>query len=341
MKNTMKNKILVVLLVQGMFLFNGCSSDSGDNSVTDPEVIEGEIKVDYAVGVNTYTMEGFVVNDDNTVFFTEFVNDSGKTQLGKIDVAGKVTVLSNLDNFKFLNNELCNTLSGGIVLITYNSDYGNLLYRFENNYTTLSPFYTMKPNGPVGGTVQVGSICNASTSTAESYFVFDYGIKSIKRIVIGSVNTDVLIAGSQKQEIKDGVGLDAGFFSISQMICKNEILYFIDRDYGKVFTVRKMEQTAAGWKVTTLVSTTTEIYQNIGIDSQNNLYVLLKGKGIYKLDPLTNTLSVYKEGIIKVDKPNREGINLKDADFMYIKNDDLYIGGIGNLRKISNFRTKL
>jgi hypothetical protein len=337
----MKKRILLVAVMQVFLVLNGCSSDSGSDAVTPPEVIEGEIKVDYAVGVNTFTMEGFVVNDDNTVFFAKYVNDIGKTQLGKIDVAGKVTVLSDLDNSKFYNNELCNTLSGGIVLFTYNADYGNFLYRFENNYTTLSPFYTMKPNGPVGGAVRLSAICNVSTPAAESYFVFDAGVKSIKRVVVGVVNTDVLIAGSQKQEIKDGVGLDASFFSISQMIWKNEVLYCIDRDYGKMFTIRKMEQTAAGWKVTTLVSTTTDKYENIGIDSQNNLYVLVNKKGIYKLDPLNNTLSVYKDGIIKVDKPYREGINLNDLNFMNIKNDDLYIGGMGNLRKISNFRTKL
>lgn len=336
----MKNKILGVVILQVVLLFSSCSSDSGDNPVTTPEVIEGEIKVDYGVGVDTFTSSGFVVNEDNTVFFTEKY-DSSKIRLGKIDVTGKVTILSDLDKSKFYDNKLSNTASGDIVLFTYNSDYGNLLYRFENNYTTLSPFYTMKPNGPFGGTVRLSSICNASTPTMESYFVFDYGIKSIKRIVVGSVNNDILIAGSQKQEIKDGVGLDASFFEISQMIWKNEILYMIDRNYGKVSTVRKMEQTAAGWKVTTLVSTTTDIYQNIGIDSQNNLYVLLKDKGIYKLDPLNNTLSVYKDGVIKIDKPYRVGINLKEVNFMNIKNDDLYIGGMGTLRKISNFRTKL
>lgn len=340
----MKKRILVVSALQLFMVLGSCSSDSGDNSnPAPPVVIEGEIKVDYGVNVSRSVGYGFVVNNDNTVFFTEQYQQSGqyKIRLGKIDETGKVTSLSDLDTSKFFNNELCNTPSGDIVLFTYDSNYGNLLYRFENNYTSLSPFYTMKPNGPFGGTVRLSSICNASTPTTESYFVFDYGIKSIKRIVVGSVNNDILVAGSQKQEIKDGVGLDASFFGISQMIWKNDILYVIDRDYGKVSTVRKMEQTVEGWKVTTLASTTTDIYENIGVDSQNNLYVLLKGKGIYKLDPLNNTLSVYKDGLIKIDKPYREGINLKELNFMNIKNDDLYIGNIGTLRKISNFRTKL
>lgn len=336
----MKKGIALLIVLQVALLFSSCGSDSGDIPVIAPEVIEGEIKVDYGVGVDTFIMGGFVINEDNTVFFTEKY-DGDKIRLGKIDVTGKITILSDLDKSKFYDNKLSNTASGNIVLFTYNDDYGNLLYRFENNHTILSPFYTMKPNGPFGGAVRLSSICNASTSTAESYFVFDYGIKSIKRIVVGAVNTDVLIAGSEKQEIKDGVGLDASFYSIAQMIWKNEVLYLIDRDFGKVFTVRKMEQTTAGWKVTTLVSTTTDIYQNIGIDLQNNLYVLLKDKGIYRLDPLNNTLSVYKDGVIKIDKPYRGSINLKEVNFMNIKNDDLYIGGMGTLRKISNFRTKL
>lgn len=339
----MKKRILVVAVLQLFLVLGGCSSDSGDDSAPPSVVIEGEIKVDYGVNVSPSVGYGFVVNNDNTVFFTEQYQQNGqyKIRLGKIDVTGKVTTLSDLDIAKFFNNELCNTSSGDIVLFTYDPSYGNLLYRFENNYTTLSSFYTMMPNGPFGGAVRLGSICNASTATTESYFVFDYGIKSIKRIVVGSVNTDILVAGSEKQEIKDGVGLNASFFGISQMIWKNNILYVIDRDYGKVSTVRKMEQTPAGWKVTTLASTTTDIYENIGVDSQNNLYVLLKDKGIYKLDPLNNTLSVYKDGVIKIDKPYREGINLKEVGFMNIKNDDLYIGRMGVLRKISNFRTKL
>jgi hypothetical protein len=336
----MKKRIALLTVLQVALLFNSCSSDSGDDSIIAPEVIEGEIKVDYGVSLETFGMGGFVVNEDNTVFFT--AKQGIEIRLGKVDVTGKITMLSDLDTSKFYDNEISNTASGEIVLFTYNSNYGNLLYRFENNFKSLTPFYTMKPNGPFGGAVRLSSICNASTPNTESYFVFDNGIKSIKRIMVGSVNNDILIAGTQKQEIKDGVGLDAGFFSISQMIWKNEILYFMDRDYGKmVFTVRKMEQTAAGWKVTTLVSTTTDQYEYIGIDSQNNLYVLLKGKGIYQLDPLKNTLSVYKDGVIKIDKPYRQSINLKEAYFMNIKNDDLYIGGMGSLRKISNFRTKL
>jgi hypothetical protein len=339
----MKKSIVLFFAFQMILFFNSCSSDSGDKPTPEPELKVADYVVNIESRGNFYAGD-FVVNNDNTVFFTGSVN--GWPHLKKIDPTGKWTLVKML-NGSFTALGFGNTVSDDIVFFNYSSDYGNILYRFENNYQAFSPFYTMKPNGPFGGAVRLTSFCNAHTANSNSFFVFDYGIKSIKRIVIGDVNTDFKIAGSEKEEIKDGVGLGASFYDVDQMIWKNNILYMIDRNFGNLYTIRKMELTDKGWQVTTLISTTTDTYQNIGIDSQNNLYVLVTNKGIYKLDIVTNTLSVYKDGVLVISNKDRNNydfpkdINFKELDFMYIKNDDLYISHDYRIIKISNFRTKL
>ncbi|MNY02178.1 hypothetical protein D3C86_1347400 [compost metagenome] len=207
----------------------------------------------------------------------------------------------------------------------------------------------MKPiSSPFASKIRLTAITENNDNT---YFVFDYGNRQIKRFV-AELSTDVFVAGSGKNSIVDGAGLDAGFGSVSKIISQNNVLYLIDNmSEGAASTfvssnIRKLEYVNNQWKVSTLLSTTVneDRFRDIVFDSKNDLLVL-KGKGIYKLNLSDNTLSLFKDGEIKVASFGKNSSYRLTVDFNYlesfkIKNDDLYLATSSNLIKISDFQSK-
>lgn len=341
----MKKRILLVAMLQLFIVLNSCSSDSGNDSTPTEEEIKGEIKADYIINSRA---SDFVVNNDNTVYQIGQGEDATNGYfigLKKVDSEGKETLLKTLDlgNFTFGRLSLMN--NGDLLLVSKGNPDSDKILRFENNFSVLNPFYTMKPiSSPFASKINLLAISNNSDNT---YFVFDYDNKQIKRFV-PELTTDVFVAGSGKNEIKDGVGLTASFGAVLKIISFNNVLYVIDNLYEsgigtfKSSTIRKLEYVNNDWKVTTLISTTSEnSYNDIALDSNNGLYVLVKGKGIYKLNLQDNTLSLFRGGEIKVGSGNRHAlVDLGYAELFKIKDNDLYIRSYSDLIKISDFQTK-
>lgn len=336
----MKRKILVLAVLQLFMVLGSCSSDSGDNSGQNPDEKKGSIKADYITDIAS--TDDFVINNDNTIYH---IGQRNYIELKKIDLEGKVTSLKTFD-YSYSESQLSFSKSGDIFLINRftNSLESDKIYRFENNFSELNPFYTMKPiSSPFANKIKLMSICNNNDNT---YFVFDYGNKQIKRFV-PELSGDVFVAGSEKNEIKDGTGLNAGFGAVTRIISQNNILYLIDNlyeDTSSAFVssnIRKLEFVNNEWKVTTLISSTTETYIDIAFDSKNELYVVIKNKGISKLNLQNNTLSLFKEGEIKVWKDNFNYSNSsQNIERMKIKENDIYLILSGNFIKISDFQTK-
>jgi hypothetical protein len=332
----MEKRILLVAVLQLFLVLNSCSSDSGNDSGS---TLQEKIIVDYVTDM-PYTGD-FVIDSDNTVY--QFGNSDG--ELKKIDLEGKITPLKSFINLVASGSKLSTLKLGEILVISpfNNGDYDKI-YRFENNFSELNPFYTMKPiSSPFASKIRVFSICNNNDNT---YFVFDYSNRQIKRFVT-ELNTDVFVAGSEKNEIKDGTGLNAGFSTVTKIIPQNNILYLIDNlDTGNGVSfsssnIRKLEYVNNEWKVTTLSSTTTETYIDIAFDSKNELYVLIKDKGISKLNLQNNTLSSFKEGQLELKKGNTMyGFPSSSIKGIKIKGNDMYISNDYSLIKISDFQTK-
>lgn len=338
----MKKRILLVVVCQLFLVLNGCSSDSGNDSA--PEEIKGEIKADFIV---SSIASDFVVNNDNTVYqIGQGENTNGYfIGLKKIDSEGKETMLKTLDLANFTYSRLSLTNNGDLLLVAKGNPDSDKILLFENNFSDLNPLYTMKPiSSPLASKINLLSISNNIDNT---YFVFDYNNGQMKRFV-PELTTDVFVAGSGKNEIKDGIGLEASLGAVSKIISLNNLLYVIDNLYEsgtgiyKSSNIRKLEFANNEWKVTTLISTTSEnIYNDIALDSKNGLYVIVKGKGIYKLNLQDNTLSLFKDGEIKLGAGNKHvSIDLQYAELFKIKNNDLYIRTSWDLIKISDFQSK-
>lgn len=340
----MKKRILLVAALQLFLVLNSCSSDSGNDSA--PEEIKGEIKADYISDVSF--ADDFILDANDNVFISgQTPNANVSYPFRKIDTDGKVTTLKPLDFVNFNSSKLSVSKEGEILLIAQNNDAdSDKIFRFENNFSDLNPFYAMKPiSSPSANKIRLISICNNNDNT---YFVFDYNNRQMKRF-LPELNTDVFIAGSEKNEIKDGTGLNAGFGGVTKIISQNNVLYLIDNlNTGAASTfvssnIRKLEYVNNEWKVTTLISTANEngYYSDIAFDSNNSLYVLVRGKGIYKLNLQDNTLSLFKDGEIKIGTGNKHlVIDLQYAESLKIKNNDLYLFASYNLIKISDFQSK-
>lgn len=342
----MKKRILLVAVLQLFMVLGSCSSDSGNDSTPVQEEIKGEIKADYITDVSY--VDDFVIDGNNNVFVAGQISGQVSSySLRKIDTEGKVTTLKSLDYINFNLSKLSISQEGEILLIARNStENSDKIFRFENNFSELNPFYTMKPlSSPFASKIRLISICNNNDNT---YFVYDSNNIQIKRF-IPDLNGDVFVAGSGKNEIKDGTGLNAGFGYVTKMISQNNVLYVIDNMSTGVSptfvssNIRKLEYVNNEWKVSTLISTTNEAvyYSDIAFDSKNDLYVLVRGKGIYKLNLLDNSLVLFKDGEFNVGKGNaHSSLDYKDIDMMKIKGNDMYLAIRSFVIKISDFQTK-
>jgi len=336
----MKKRILLVAVLQVFLVLNSCSSE--DESTTPTEEIKGEITADYISQVS-FT-DDIVVNDDNMVYQIGQV-DFG-IELKKIDLEGKVTSVKKLNYPNFGESSLSTSKDGILLVAKFHESDTDKIFRFENNFSDLNALYTMKPiSSPFANKIKLTAICNNNDNT---YFVYDYNNKQMKRFV-PELNTDVLVAGSEKNEIKDGIGLNASFGFVSKIISQNNVLYIIDNLYTGASSsfassnIRKLEYVNNEWKVTTLISSTTDTYVNIAFDSQNDLYVLLEYKGISKLNLQNNTLSTFKDGELLVGKGTiHQPTSYKSITKMNIKGNDMYILlANSTLVKISDFQSKL
>ncbi|UWY27735.1 hypothetical protein N4T20_18665 [Flavobacterium sp. TR2] len=332
----MKKRVLLVAMLQLFMVLGGCSSDSGNDSSS---VDKQKITADYVADVASTS--DFVISNDNRVY----LYGEKDFELKEIDLTGKVTSLKAFLDANFLNSRLSISKTGEIFLISPESDLNkDKIFRFENNFKELNIFYTMKPvSSPFATKIKLTSIAENKDNT---YFVYDFNNKQMKRF-IPELNGDVFVAGSEKREIKDGTGLNAGFSIVTKILSQNNVLYLIDNfDPGnseKSFSsnIRKLEYVNNEWKVTTLLSSTTETFIDLAFDSKNEFYVLIKDKGISKLNLQSNTLSAFKEGQFEVRKENHfYGFPSKDIQSMKIKGDDIYITYANYLIKISDFQTK-
>ncbi|OAZ05259.1 hypothetical protein [Flavobacterium succinicans] len=343
----MKKRILLVGALQLFMVLGSCSSDSDNNiPVKKEELQKGEIKADF---IFSNSVDDFVINNDDTVFFIgQTPNDKDyRIKFQKIDKNGNLTLLNGISNSNFFTNRLAVTPTGDFLLIDTVTDK---IFRFESNFTELNPFYTMKPiSSPFASKIRLTAITENNDNT---YFVFDYNNKQMKRFV-PELNTDVFVAGSGKNEIVDGAGLDASFGNVTRIISKNNALYLIDNlRTGTPSTfissnIRKLEYVNNQWKVTTLISTTNKdaSYNDIAFDSKNDLYVSVREKGVYKLNLSDNTMSLFKDGELKVVAFGKNSSSRITVDFNYLKsfkfkNNDLYLGTSFELIKISDFQTK-
>ncbi|MBL0738432.1 hypothetical protein JI750_16165 [Flavobacterium sp. GN10] len=342
----MKKRVLLVTMLQFFLMLNSCSGPESQPGGT-PEV-KGEIKADY---ITSFFINDFVVSADNILYTIGQTNDEKGyyVSLKKTDLDGKETTLKNLDLGIYTYARLALANNGDLLMVAKGNDepHQDKIMRFENNFSELNPFYTMKPiSSPFASKINLFRICSNNDNT---YFVFDLNARNIKR-VLPELKGDVFVAGSGKNEIKDGTGLEASFAAVTKIISFNSILYLIDEVYDpstgtyKNSAIRKLEYVNNEWKVTTLVSATNgDHFSDLTFDTKNELYVVNAGKGIFKLNLQDNSLSLFKDGDLRVKASGSgRGVysSFKYTEMLKFKGNDIYLLVSGNLIKISDFQTK-
>lgn len=347
-KIEMPKRILLLAICQLFLLFSSCSEDVKPKEEWIPEGTE--------VGFITPTRaDDFVVKNDGTVFFIgQTPNEKDfPIKLQKVDKDGKISLLKGINNYDFLYNKLAITAAGDVLLVAYtHQNNTDKIFRFENNFTELNPYYTMKPiNSPNANKIRLAAICNNNDN---SFFVYDYNNKQMKRF-LPELETDVFVAGSGNEGIVDGLGLGVSFGDVKKIISLNNVLYIIDNLYDsstatyKRSAIRKIVYENNQWKVTTLISVSDgQHYTDISFDSKNDLYVSVWNKGIYKLNQNDNSLTVFvdKEEMKiwnktvdnKID--TQSFINFKQIDGFKFVDKDLYISN-NSLIKILDYQSKL
>ncbi|TDW52799.1 hypothetical protein EV144_1011492 [Flavobacterium sp. 270] len=346
----MKKRILLAAVLQIFMVLGSCSSDSGNNDAEKPvELKKGEIKADFD---SFYGADDFVIDKDDNVFFIgQTPNDKDYIwKFQKIDKDGKLTLLKGINNDIPFSGRMAVSNAGEFLLIGDGlKSETDKIFRFENNFTELNPFYTMKPiSSPLADKIRLIAITGNNDNT---YFVSDYNAKNIKRVLPES-GGDVFVAGSGKNAIVDGTGLNASFGGVSKLVSNNNIIYLIDNLYsGTTFVssnIRKLEYVNNQWKVTTLSSTTNtdNFYNNIAFDSKNDMYVSVSGKGIYKFNLADNTLSLFADAQLKIFTGTTKLSYHSEIDLKFIysfkfKNNDLYLLTSNSIIKISDYQAKL
>jgi hypothetical protein len=339
----MKDRILFVTVLCFSLMLSSCNADADSES---SEKVKEEVELDYIL---YDAVSDFVVNNDNTVFrIGEYRNGNEYfTDFVKIDLKGEVSLLKRLHFLDFYQSQLSLTNEGDVFLTApFHSNGMDKIFRFEGDFSKLNPFYTMDSLSSPGPAPDFdrSRLWVFAAANDKTCFVYDATTNTIKRVFLES-KSEVLVAGSGKNEVKDGVGLDAGFSYVTRMIYRDGVLYVVDKrrsgQYFLGYNIRKLEFVNNTWKVTTLASSVTDAYSSLSFDSKGDLYVMILGKGIYKLNLQNNKLTLFKSGEIKVKSGSVYSvIDLNSFLDIKIKNNDLYMRKLSVMMKISDFESK-
>jgi hypothetical protein len=345
----MGNRILLVGMMCLFLVFNGCNSDSDlekEPSKEPVKEIKTEVEVDYVLNEE---IDDFVINNDNTIFKVGEWRGEGKDSVAfmKVDLLGNVKPLKMLNIIGFYQSQLMLTNEGNVFLIApiHDVDYDKM-FLFKDNFSKLEPFYTMAPLSSPGPSpfFDRSRLWVFTAVNDKTCFVFDSNERTIKRVFLES-KSETFVAGSGKNVIKDGIGQDAGFGDVNEMISQDGTFYIIDKwrvnENFLSYNIRKMEFVNNAWKVVTLISSSTDDYRSVSFDSKGDLYVLIGGKGIYKLNLQNNALTLFKGGKIKIKSGNNHSvIDLGSFAEIKIKDKDLYLRAETSFVKISDFQSK-
>lgn len=297
-------------------------------SKSDDFVDEGYLKIDYKVDLGFFN--DLVVNTDNNVYaLTVVAGETDNMTLQKITPFGMKSELSRWDAYHFMY-PLLSTNSQGKIYMSNNNLEGKI-YSFTSEYVRQTEYIF---DGAEQYNIRIDGFCSLPDN---SFVTFDNNSKKIKRYD-PSLNSESIIAGSGNPQITDGIGTNAGFSWFGKSVAHNNNLYVINDDH-----IRKIDCSTPNYSVSTPYIVYNEEISDIAVDSNEDIYALIRNKGIYKLS--NGFVTVYKNGIENCRSINDNSlstIDWKKFNQIEIKGTDLYlVDGNGSLIKISNFKTKL
>ncbi len=314
----------IVKIVLSVIAFSIALSCSKSEELID----EGYLKIDYKVDLGLF--QDLVVNTDNNVYaLTVIGGETDNMTLQKVTPFGMKSELSRWDAYHFMSPLLSANSQGKIYMS--NNNLEGKIYSFSNDYVRQTEYIF---EGGLQLSKRIDGFCSLPDNTL---VVFDNTSKKITRY-FPNLGTETTIAGSGNYQIVDGIGSAAGFSWFGKSVSHNNILYVINEDH-----IRKIDCSTPDYSVSTPYIVYNEEILDIAVDSNEDIYALIRNKGIYKLS--NSIVTVYKNGIENCRSINNNllsTIDWKKFNRIEIKGNDLYLVDYnGNLLKISSFKTKL
>ena len=291
---------------------------------------EKSLTVDYKLDLGFF--KDLTINTDGNAYILRTKSDGieEKFQIQKITPAGKTTLLYNQSSYYYQDTNITNDLSGKIYW-TSNNLLGNI-YSFSNNQLA-EISYTMQ--GTEQFNIRMDEFGNLNN---DQFVVYDGGLRKFK-LYSKSQNTDFVIAGSENYAVVDGIGANAGFLWIQRINTLDNNIYALDSQQY----IRKIDCNTSAYNVSTVYNLNYETILDFAVDSNHDIYAILRFKGIYKLSG--GSYSVFKNGTEKGKTLNGGksfSIDWTQFNRIFIKDNDMYlVSGYGTLTKISNFKEKL
>lgn len=321
-----------ILCILTLVILCSCSNEEGVSKIE-------KLTVDYSVGTGGW-FHDLTINTDNNVYLFSYsnLNNVLDLRLSKISELGDRTVLSQNLYQDFAANKISvtNINSGQLYWLSASHNSKKKVLSFNNDYSQVN-YYDLPPSSPVLDQVSLTTFCSFE---GNSLIVFDYGTNQFKKVTISQSTTEIIV-GSGNDATNDGEGLNAGLKDVHKMISKDNIVYFIDSSRN----IRKMEYSSNKYIVSTLINNFEFDIKDIAIDSNNEIYVLVENKGIFKYSKDNSNLVQYKTGSTEykiIDQPSGGNLYWDNVTNIYIKGNDLYLI-IDDLKliKIKDFQSKI
>lgn len=329
----MRKHLFFLLLTALCIGFYSCS----DNGNDDYDPLKDLVEIDYVADLGYF--KDMTINTDGAVYALAY-DQSATTSaypVKKVLADGSISLLNISWGDHFGNTlRITNTNDGKLYWTSDMSPDRDKILTFSDNFSGIGTIKIKGTDGPFSPAPRLTAIAPYENN---SLVVFDVSYRQLKRYYF-SLNTDIVMAGSEKDEVKDGVGLKAGFSYVNRILPYGNILYVLDKSKN----IRMVEMQESLPKVTTVLADSPVEIRDMAIDADGNFY-LATTQGLYTLKKGSKNIKLITEkGSVDIKtkdgKPNT--LHFSVIDNLYIKGNDLYfVTGHGTLNKISDFKNKL
>ena len=316
-KTTFKYLVLFLIL-------NSISSCKSDH-IEPNNMYDDHVFVDYITSTG-YIKDLHVTNDNDVYYLTGH-------SISKINQSRQISLINDLPEDQFGNSMGITQSENGNLY--YVSNAKNTIYNYSLNSSTTT-FHLVTP---------ASRMTCIKKFDDNSFIVYDYadsvtGFYSGLKRYFPNLDLTVEIAGSENYEIVDGIGENASFGFVTNMLVVNEVIYVIDSRNN----LRKIEKVGEEFSAITLISEYPNNFNGIAVENNGDILLLIDNVGIFKLNNSNNTLEEYLTGEIKFRDANANSSTWTDWSYFRrfdIQNNDLYLTSGRGLIKISNYTSKL
>lgn len=304
-----------------IFLVSLISCNSNDGIKSPPPIDEGVIQADYIKDISVSNFR-FITTPAGDIFYLGLVEKDNSlfSSLMKLSSTGETLTIDEIDSVS-IGSFVDLAYSNNKILYTVYLNTGkSKLSSFAINDNTISAFE-----------INEQSYYHSASITNYMNDTFIYSDYSVLRKYIPEQNISIRITDTNPLLEK-----------INKMISVGNTIYMIES--GKNL-IKITDNGGELFAVTALIENNAQNISDITADDAGNVFLLIYGKGIYKLNS-DNTLEEYLTGEFTVNDSSTATINSYGSQYgglnsIQIINSDLYLYLSGSLIKISDYKSKV